>query len=232
MKINCDYAEGFGRYDFDYDVQLLDHIDMINIACGFHGGDPEKILSAIRKAKKHNILIGAHPSYFDLRGFGRIKMDVDPDVLFADLLYQIGALDAMCSSQGVKLHHVKPHGALYNQCMIDESLARTVIKAIKAINPTLYVVGASGSRFLEIAVEEEMNVMHEVFSDRKYLDNGQLQSRSIPGAVLGLDEIKDQIEHLKSSYAVTNTGNRLELKADTMCVHGDGQHINDIIISL
>ncbi|MBN2795286.1 MAG: LamB/YcsF family protein [Clostridia bacterium] len=232
MKINCDFGEGYGNYDFHLEENVINQLDLINVACGFHGGDPEKIIEAIKRGMKHDLKIGAHPGYYDLRGFGRIEMHLPMKILYSDLVYQLCALEGICKVLGTKLYHVKPHGALYNQCAEDEQLAETVVRAIKDVNKDLVVVGLSGSKFLSIAESNGLKTLHEVFADRRYESNGQLMSRQQQGALLSLEDSLEQIMNLKAGYAVTEEGNKVLLRADTICIHGDGQHVNALLSAL
>lgn len=232
MKINCDYGEGYGRYDLELDTDMIASMDLMNVACGFHGGDPKKILTAIQAGRAAGLKIGAHPGYYDLRGFGRYEIKMPMDVLYADLVYQISAIEGMCRVCGSKLHHVKPHGALYNQCASDPVIAETVVRSIRDVNPELVVVGLSGSLFLEIAENMGMKTYHEVFADRRYTEEGQLMSRQLPGALLRPEEANIQCQNLSKGFVVTEKGKHLSMKADTLCVHGDGPFVREIIASI
>lgn len=228
MLINCDYGEGYGLYDLEIEASVLKNVHMVNIACGFHAGDPLKMMQAIQLAKKYNIKIGAHPSYYDLRGFGRNEMNVSKEILMADLIYQIAALEGMCKSLGTELFHVKAHGALYNQCMKDSDIADVVLESIIRVNPKLYVVGLSGSDFLKQAEEKGLKVLHEVFSDRRYNKDGHLVSRSKSNALLSLEESKTQILELQNNRVKVDE-EFIDLKSDTLCIHGDGAHASELI---
>lgn len=232
MKINCDFGEGYGNYNFYIEEHVISNLDMINVACGFHGGDPEKIFDAIKMGLKYNLKIGAHPGFYDLRGFGRFEIQLPLETLYTDMIYQLSALEGICKVLGTKLYHVKPHGALYNQCAKDENLAETVVRAIKDVNDDLVVVGLSGSKFLSIAEAKGLKTLHEVFADRRYENNGQLMSRQLKGSVLSLKESVEQMHHLKEGYVLTLKGEKVLLRADTICIHGDSPDVNAILMAL
>lgn len=226
MKINCDYGESYGRYSLGESEEILKYVDMVNIACGFHAGDPKHMLEALRLAKKHNVLVGAHPSYFDVRGFGRTPMNVASDVLYADVLYQLAAFQGMCQSLDMRMNHVKPHGALYNTCSENQDAAESVLKAIMDIDKSVHVVGLSGSNFLAMASKMGLKVVHEVFADRQYHENGQLVSRQLKGSVLNdVEAMQKQVTCFREGSGIeAREGGRLFLRADTLCIHGDGDH--------
>ncbi|WJG11288.1 5-oxoprolinase subunit PxpA [Aliiglaciecola sp. LCG003] len=225
MKLNCDLGEGFGAWKMPNDGLIMPYIDMANIACGFHAGDPEVIEQALRQAKQHNVSIGAHPSYPDKQGFGRRSMLLTNAELIPLLHYQIAAIDGMARVQGQPLEYVKPHGALYNDMMKSDELFAAVLSAIYQYSADLPVVVQATPLWqnkLRIAESIGCGLLFEGFADRRYDDQGLLLSRSIQGAVLDLPSMLAQVERIISHQQVkTVSGHILQLKIDTLCVHGD-----------
>lgn len=235
MKLNCDMGESFGLWQLGMDAAVMPHIDMANIACGFHASDPLIMQQTVTLAKQYNVAVGAHPGYPDLVGFGRRHMRCTPDEIQAFILYQIGALAAFCQQQNIPLSYVKPHGALYNDMMQDESILTAILKAIAAFKTNLPLVlmaktDNSGSEAL--ASQFDVPLLFEAFADRCYTDTGLLQDRLQAGAVFTQQsQIVNQATQLAKHGSVTsNTGKRIKLQADTLCVHGDNtQSINAIV---
>ena len=230
MKLNCDLGESFGAWSMPVESAIMAEIDQANIACGFHAGDPLVMKQAILLAKQHDVTIGAHPAYPDLQGFGRRSMAIDADELKAMIQYQVSALRGMAAICGAEVSYVKPHGALYNDMMKDIALMRTMMQSIAAINeqsshmPLALMVQATSQNaaLKEAAQEWALPLYFEAFSDRRYTDEGLLQSRSIEGAVLDESEALLQAKQLISSGTVTTaSGNTLAVEADSLCVHGD-----------
>ncbi len=182
IDLNADLGESFGNWSMGDDVAMLDVVTSANIACGFHAGDPSAIRRTVRAAAERNVAIGAHVGYPDLVGFGRRRMDVEPDDLTADVLYQLGALEGMCRVAGVRLRYVKAHGALYHRVNSDLPQARAFAHAIALFDPTLPILGADGPLTAE-AVANGLRVVGEGLADRAYRDDGTLVPRSQPGAV-------------------------------------------------
>lgn len=226
MDINCDLGEGFGAYKMAHDEKILPYVTSVNIACGFHAGDPSIMEKTVSLAIKHGVKIGAHPSYPDLQGFGRREMNVSPEEIYAMVLYQIGALHAFVRAKGGSLHHVKSHGALYNQCANDARLATAVIAAVKDFDPNLILYCLSGSLMAEIATQSGLTVYHEVFADRNYNDDGTLVHRTQPHALIdGNDAMLAHVARLMDAQQIlTINGAVIDVKADTLCIHGDGEH--------
>ncbi|MEX1196591.1 MAG: 5-oxoprolinase subunit PxpA [Pseudohongiellaceae bacterium] len=218
IDLNADLGEG-GPHDRD----LLTLVSSANISCGAHAGTDDDIASAIHHALLHDVAIGAHPSYPDRWNFGRLPLDMTPAALRETLVRQLLELRQRVNAQGGALHHVKPHGALYNQAARDPNLARTVCEAVESVDGDLFLVGLSGSPFINIARERGLRVLEEVFADRRYTDDGALLPRSEPGAVLSSQQdMVRQCLALASGAGVTSTtGQRLKLRADTVCLHGD-----------
>ena len=230
MKLNCDLGESFGAWSMPVESAIMGEIDQANIACGFHAGDPLVMKQAIRLAKQHDVDIGAHPAYPDLQGFGRRSMAIAADELSAMIQYQVSALSGMAKVCGANVSYVKPHGALYNDMMKDTAVMRTVMQSIAEINmqslnsPLALMVQATSQNaaIKEAAQEWELPLYFEAFSDRRYTDEGLLQSRLIEGAVLSESDALLQAKQLISSGTVTTaSGATLAIEADSLCVHGD-----------
>jgi len=216
-------GESLGSIIIGQDEKLMPFITSCNIACGFHGGDPVHMQRTIRLAITNNVRIGAHPSYPDLEGFGRRKMDIDPEELKAILIYQIAALKGMVESEGGKLSYVKPHGAMYNKASIDSSEAQAIIAALKFINPNLALMGLAGSEMEEAANEMDVDFISEAFGDRKYELDGSLMSRSKPDAVFSkAEDVVKQVESIVFDKKVkTSVGKFISIQAKSICIHGD-----------
>ncbi|WP_297437127.1 LamB/YcsF family protein [Thermococcus sp.] len=223
VDLNSDLGESFGRYKLGLDEEVMNHITSANVATGWHAGDPIVMRKTVRLAKEKGVAVGAHPGYPDLLGFGRRYMKLTPEEARNYILYQIGALYAFTRAEGIELQHVKPHGALYNALVKEEELARAVIEGIADFDKGLIFVTLSGSRPAEIAEEMGVKVAHEVFADRAYNPDGTLVSRSKPGAVIhDKEEIVERvISMVKDGGVKAINGEWIELKADTICVHGD-----------
>ena len=221
IDINCDMGESFGMYKMGLDEEVIKHISSANVACGFHAGDPVWMRRTVELAEEHNVAVGAHPSFPDLVGFGRRSMTVTPEEAKADLIYQIGALQAFTRSK--RLQHVKPHGAMYNQAVEDEALAVSICEAVKEVDPTMVLVALAGSRWVAIAQEMGLRVAREIFADRALNADGTLVSRSLPGAVLhDVDEVAERsLKMVTQGRALTITGEEIEVEADSLCLHGD-----------
>jgi len=223
IDLNSDLGESFGRYKLGLDEEVMKYITSANIACGWHAGDPLVMRNTVRLAKDMNVEVGAHPGYPDLMGFGRRYMGITREEARNYILYQIGALYAFVKAEGLTLQHVKPHGALYNALIRDEELTRGVLEGIADFDKNIIFVGLSMSKPLEIAEEMGLKVAHEVFADRAYNPDGTLVSRRKPGAVIhNKEEIAERvISMVKDGGVKAINGEWVELKADTICVHGD-----------
>lgn len=217
IDFNCDLGEGGD------DAALLPFLSSASLACGFHAGDPASITRTIALCLAHDVAIGAHPSLFDRDGFGRRELPVTPDEAHALTLYQIGALQALTKAAGTVLHHVKPHGALYNLSARNRELAKAIACAVRDADPGLILYGLAGSESTAAGERLGLRVAHEVFAERRYETDGRLTPRGTPGAVIEtLDESLAQVRQLLRDGNVTaRTGERLPLRADTLCLHGD-----------
>jgi len=225
LLLNCDLGESFGAWAKGVDHQVMPHIDQASIACGFHAGDPLVIKQTLAMAAEHGVAVGAHPSYPDLAGFGRRSMKLAATELIAILQYQIAALAGMAQNIGLSLSYVKPHGALYNDMMINGQLRSAVMQAIAECDLSLAFMLQATSDWEEHRAEAEafnIQPLFEAFADRCYDDSGALLSRAESGAVLCREKMLDQVRQLQEDSSVTTVnGQRLTLAADTLCVHGD-----------
>jgi 5-oxoprolinase (ATP-hydrolysing) subunit A len=223
IDLNCDMGESFGTYKLGYDEEVMPFVTSINVACGFHASDPGNMLQTVRLAKKHRIAIGAHPSFPDLVGFGRRNMGASPDEIRADTIYQIGALWAICQSEGMRLQHVKPHGALYNKAATDILIAGAIAQAIHAVDPGLVMVCLGKSEMIEAAKKSGVKYVEEAFADRAYTNEGTLVPRSKPGAVIhDIHLVAERVLSMAKHQKITSIENReVPIVAQTVCVHGD-----------
>jgi len=198
-------------------------VSSANVACGFHAGDPTVIRRTCREAVAAGVTIGAHVGYRDLAGFGRRFMDVDPHELADDVVYQIGALQALAATEGGRVRYVKPHGGLYNAIVSHTAQARAVVDAVKSVDPALPILGLPGSEVLRLAEAAGLRAVSEAFADRAYNADGTLVSRSLPGAVLhDPAEVAEHVLRMATDSAIRTTdGSILKIDADSICVHGD-----------
>ncbi|MBM3442125.1 MAG: LamB/YcsF family protein [Bacteroidetes bacterium] len=226
IDINGDMGESLGPWLMGQDELLMPWVTAANIACGMHAGDPGTIQTTIALAAAHQVAIGAHPSYPDLLGFGRRDMALTPDEVYQTVLYQTGALGAMARVAGQRLHHVKPHGALYNKAAVHAPTAVAVVEAVHRLDPGLFLYGPPGSEMERAARSRGLPFCREVFADRRYLPDGRLMPRQQPGAVLAsVEMVAAQVEQILRFGSVTCAdGSTIPLEGDTVCVHGDGEH--------
>jgi UPF0271 protein len=223
IDLNSDMGESFGAWRMGRDAELMDYVSSINIACGFHAGDPTIIAETIKTAIKKGVSVGAHPSYPDLQGFGRREMALSPEEVFDVVLYQIAAVKGICEAYGIKLHHVKPHGALYNRAAKDPALAKAIVKAVKTLDKNLVFYGLAGSHLISEAEKIGLKTASEVFADRTYQPDGTLTPRTEPGALIENAEraVAQVLEMVKDQTVTAVGGEKISIKADTVCIHGD-----------
>ena len=214
IDLNCDMGENIGK-----DEEIMLYITSANIACGFHAGDSKTMQMTVRLAKRHGVHVGAHPSWLDLEGFGRREMTLPPDEVAALILYQIGALAAIAKAEGVELHHVKPHGALYNQAAKDRELANAIAYAVKRFSGDLILVGLAGSELIEAGLEVGLRVANEGFPDRNYNPDGTLVSRKESHAIIESPE--EVAKHASDLIQNRILFGKKRVKVDTLCLHGD-----------
>jgi UPF0271 protein len=222
VDLNCDLGESFGRWELGEDAAVLPYVTSANVACGFHAGDPRTMVRTVRLAKAHGVAVGAHPGFRDLVGFGRRRLEATPDEIYADVLYQIGALGAVCRAEGVPLSHVKAHGALYNAALTDFDIAEAVVRAVRAYDPALVVVSAAGA-MLEAARALGLPTALEGFVDRAYHADGRLVARSRPDAVIADPAVAAAraVRLAREGRIATVDGGWLTLQPATLCIHGD-----------
>jgi 5-oxoprolinase (ATP-hydrolysing) subunit A len=227
IDLNCDLGEGYAS-----DALLMPYISSANIACGYHAGDADTMKRTVELCLQYGVAIGAHPSYPDRENFGRIDMigkglreDDLPEILAA----QINTLAEICKASGAVLHHVKPHGALYNRAAWDGGVAGYIASTINDIDPSLIFYGQSGSEMETEAGSYELAFMREVFADRTYEDDGRLRARSQPDALITDTHkcITQVLQMIREGKVTTITGKAISMKAETVCLHGDGAHAVD-----
>ncbi|WP_342609476.1 5-oxoprolinase subunit PxpA [Vibrio tritonius] len=226
ITLNCDMGESFGAWTMGDDEQVMPWIDMANIACGFHASDPHVMSRTIDLAIEHEVMIGAHPSYPDLQGFGRRAMAFSEQEISELLIYQIGALKALCESKNTRLDYVKPHGALYHDMMNQPDVFRAVVDAVSCFNVPLMIMATSNNQeFLDVADLYDVPLLFEAFADRTYQGNGRLMPRTEKGSVLAKEEdIINQVKQIARYGKVTSAdGFVIPMEADTLCVHGDNK---------
>jgi UPF0271 protein len=224
IDLNADLGESFGAYTMGADEAVLVYVTSANVACGFHAGDPTVIDRTVGRAVRAGVAVGAHPSYFDLRGFGRREMAADPGEVEADVVYQVGALCAFARSHGARLTHVKPHGALYNQAAREEGLARAVARGTARAGRDLVLVGLAGSGAMRHAAEAEgLRFAAEAFVDRAYDPQGRLVPRSRPGALITdpASAAAKALRLVRDRLVASIDGADVPIEADTLCLHGD-----------
>ncbi|WP_206080095.1 5-oxoprolinase subunit PxpA [Propioniciclava coleopterorum] len=223
MDLHADLGESFGAWTMGADADLLDVVTSANVACGFHAGDPLTMRRTAAAAAARGVTVGAHPAYRDLAGFGRRFLDVAPDELAADVLYQLGALEAACRAAGTRVAYVKPHGALYNAIVHHEAQARAVVEAVAAFDPTLPVLGLPGSAVLREAERAGLRPVIEAFADRAYTPAGTLVSRREPGAVVHdeAEVVARAVRFATEGTVVAQDGSVVRVDPASLCVHGD-----------
>lgn len=226
VDLNCDLGESFGRYRLGEQPDILQYVTSANIACGFHAGDPTVMRETVALALEHNVAIGAHPGLPDLQGFGRRNMSITPQEAYDLTVYQIGALQAFLHVQSATMQHVKPHGALYNMAATNRALADAIAKAVYDVSPNLRLFGLASSELTAAGEALGLPTVHEVFADRTYQQDGTLTSRQQPNALI-TDEaqaIAQVIQMVKEGHVTSVQGVDVPLKAESICIHGDGAH--------
>jgi UPF0271 protein len=223
IDLNSDVGESFGRWSLGDDTAMFKSVSSANVACGFHAGDPTVIRRTCREAVVAGVVVGAHVGYRDLAGFGRRFVDMDPNELADDVVYQIGALQALAATEGARVRYVKPHGGLYNAIVSNTAQARAVVDAVKSVDPGLPILGLPGSEVLRLAEAAGLRAVSEAFADRAYNPDGTLVSRSLPGAVLhDPAEVAEHVLRMATDSAIRAVdGSILKINADSICVHGD-----------
>jgi UPF0271 protein len=234
IDINSDVGESFGAYTIGRDTALMPSITSANVAAGFHAGDPSVLRETIRLAKTHGVAVGAHPGFPDLVGFGRREMKVTTREAEDLVLYQVAAVAGVAAAEGLKLQHVKPHGALFNMAAKNRTLATAIARAVAAFDPSLILFGLPDSEILAAGRAAGMRVAAEVFADRAYEADGSLVSRNTPGAVIhdaGL-VVSRAVRMVCDGQVDAIDGTPVTLVADTICVHSDTPGAGDLAIAL
>jgi 5-oxoprolinase (ATP-hydrolysing) subunit A len=219
-------GESFGNYSLGNDEQILNFVTSANIACGYHAGDPSVMRATVLVALAKGVAIGAHPGYRDLQGFGRRFMRITPEEARDMIVYQVGALDAFVRAEGGSMRHVKAHGALYNAAAADADLADAIARAVYSVDPELILFGLSGSELIAAGEAVGLPTASEAFADRTYQDDGTLTPRTRPDALIDEHEeaVRQTIRLVKDGRVRSQRGADVEVRADTICIHGDGPH--------
>lgn len=229
IDLNCDLGEGC-----ENDAELMKYISSANIACGFHAGDRTTMIATVALALANDVAIGAHPGYRDRDNFGRTAMSLSPNEIFGVVVEQIQALRDVCTESGADLHHVKPHGALYNQAAKNSELAAAIAEAVVSVDPALVLYGLSGSFLISEARAAGLRTASEVFADRTYQRDGSLTPRTDLNALIDNENaaVAQVVQMIESKTVTATTGETVELDVDTVCLHGDGTHAVDFAVML
>lgn len=240
LNLNSDLGESFGPWEMGSDEAMLRIVNSANVACGYHAGDPLVMLKTVANALDNGVSIGAHPGFPDLQGFGRRRMDIPLAELEAMVIYQIGALDACARAHGLRVSHVKPHGALNNIACADRKVADAIARSVHALDPSLILLAPAASQLIAAGRDQGLPVVEEIFADRAYLDDGNLVPRSQPGAMIHGAEASLQhvMRIVGESALISINGKRIPVNPQSICVHGDNadavataQAIRDGLIS-
>lgn len=223
LDLNADVGESFGSYKLGQDALLMPSLTSANIACGFHAGDPGVMRETVALAQQHGVAVGAHPSFPDLVGFGRREMQATPREVEDLVVYQIGALAAVAAVRGLRLQHVKAHGALYNMAVRDASLADAIARAAAAVDRSLVMFGLPGSELIAAGERAGLRTAREGFADRAYRPDGTLVPRSEPGALIEDPElvVSRAVSMARDRAVTASDGSSIALEVETICVHGD-----------
>jgi len=222
IDLNSDMGESYGAYTIGADDEILRWVTSANVACGWHGGDPSVMRRTVQRAKELGVAVGAHPSYPDLLGFGRRVMHITRQEARDYILYQIGALRAFAEALGVRLQHVKPHGAIYNVAVKDRELSLGIAEGIVDAGGNLILVGLPGSELLRAGQEMGLRVAREAFGDRAYNEDGTLVSRKLPGSLItDPDKVAERVLGFTRGVVTAMTGKEIRIEVDTICLHGD-----------
>ena len=223
LNLNADLGESFGPWVMGQDDAMLRIVNSANVACGYHAGDPLVMVNTVGLAKAHGVSVGAHPGFPDLQGFGRRRMDIPLPELEAMLIYQIGALDACARAQGLRVTHIKPHGALSNMACAERKIADAIARAIHSLDPALVLLAPAASQLIAAGRDKGLPVVEEIFADRAYLDDGNLVPRSQPGAMVhgAQASLQHVMRMIEESALISINGKRIPVKPQSICVHGD-----------
>jgi len=233
IDLNCDMGESFGRYTVGNDDAIMPHITSCNIACGFHGGDPSVIIKTIKSAHENGVKIGAHPSYPDLQGFGRRQMHIPTSELIDIIQYQVAVIDRLSHIYADGLHHVKPHGALYNHAFQDEKVAEAIVEALLPWQNGIILYAQYGSALERAAKAKRQRVMTEGFADRAYTSDLNLMSRQYEDAVhQSIGKMVDQVINMVKHHKIITEQGEKQINVGTICIHGDHPQADEIVKSL
>lgn len=221
IDLNCDMGEGMAN-----DALIMPFISSANIACGYHAGDSDTMRRTVVLAMQHGVAIGAHPSFDDRANFGRTEQRLTEQQLYDLIIAQLKDINTIANAVGATLHHVKPHGALYNMAARDAAMSETIVRAISDFDQGLVLYGLSGSKLMMAAKTEGLRFASEIFADRTYQDDGSLTPRSQPGALIGNEEdaLQQVLQMIKKGTVNSIHGNEVTITAETVCIHGDGVH--------
>jgi 5-oxoprolinase (ATP-hydrolysing) subunit A len=226
VDINCDMGESFGAYHIGADDEVFPFITSANIACGFHGGDPAVMRTTVAKAAAHGVAVGAHPGLQDLIGFGRRTMDVTPEEAYDLVVYQVGALLGFARAAGVAMQHVKAHGALYNMAAASAPLSSAIARGVRDVDASLILFGLPGSHLVSEGERAGLRTACEVFADRNYMPDGSLVSRRRNDAYVhdAGEAVQRAIRMARQGKVRAVDGSEIDIRVDTICIHGDGAH--------
>ncbi len=229
IDLNVDAGESFGAWQLGNDAALFEFVSSVNVACGFHAGDPRTMAQTLELAVRAGVAVGAHPGYPDLIGFGRREMNISPDQVYSDVLYQISALAGLARAQGIALQHVKAHGALYNRAARDFPVAQAIALATRDFDSSLAFVGLPSSELERAALEMNLRFIAEAFPERAYLKNRQLAPRTMPNASIHDPEVAaSRAVAMMRGGIETLDGTHVEIRAETLCIHGDNPNALEI----
>lgn len=234
VDLNCDMGENFGIYNLGQDEELMKYITSTNIACGYHAGDPMTMRKTVKLALQYGVAIGAHPGLPDMAGFGRRIMDISAEEIYGLVLYQIGALQAFAKAEGTSITHVKPHGALYQMANQNTAIAEAIAEAVYRIDGDVYLVGQSSSKLVKAGARVGLRTLNEVFADRNYEKDGSLTPRSHEQALIVQSKYSTErvIRMVLEHKVESRTGEEMNMRADTICVHGDSPDALEHVIQL
>jgi UPF0271 protein len=223
IDMNCDMGESFGPWPMGTDAAVMPYITSANVACGAHAGDPPVMRRTVRLAREHGVMVGAHPGFPDLQGFGRREMVMSPAEVEDSLIAQIGALKAIAAAEGVELAHVKAHGALYNMAVRDRALADAIARAVRAVDPALVMFGLPQTPLIHAAEAAGLTAAAEGFADRSYEADGSLTPRSLPGSIIHAADavVARAVRMAREGVVLSRTGEEIRLRIETICLHGD-----------
>jgi len=227
-------GENFGIYNLGQDEELMKYITSTNIACGYHAGDPMTMRKTVKLALQYGVAIGAHPGLPDMAGFGRRIMDISAEEIYGLVLYQIGALQAFAKAEGTSITHVKPHGALYQMANQNTAIAEAIAEAVYRIDGDVYLVGQSSSKLVKAGARVGLRTLNEVFADRNYEKDGSLTPRSHEQALIVQSKYSTErvIRMVLEHKVESRTGEEMNMRADTICVHGDSPDALEHVIQL